>query len=238
MRLSTLIMILSVFLFLTGCVGDGVLMPKANLAQDIKGIQVTYILPHGVEQSAGTVNGLRFKQYNCGPESKRERLHINSKHNGLLIERRTDNGVAGSGVIYNVDVNTISKPDSTWVILTPKTQETYQQGVVLPFPVPDFDIESYLSSAVFDYVFELNSEYNGDSIKANFDRLLGKDSTNYRLNLNDEQFDISIKIYPYRNGTKVVADITIYNQKTKNGVINVIQKIERVKEEIRRIVNS
>ncbi|WP_341758243.1 hypothetical protein [Candidatus Tisiphia endosymbiont of Ditula angustiorana] len=88
------------------------------------------------------------------------------------------------------------------------------------------------------HVFELNSEYNGDSIKANFDRLLGKDSTNYRLNLNDEQFDISIKIYPYRNGTKVVADITIYNQKTKNGVINVIQKIERVKEEIRRIVNS
>jgi len=242
MNLRLLTILSFILLNLTGCSGGNVLIPAQNDVKEIKNIQITYILPPQVEEQPCTFNGLKFQTYNNrGTETKIERLYVYSANNGLKVERRTDNGVAGSGVIYTIDANVISKSDNKIVTLTPKTQETYQQGLILPFPIPNFDIETYLSTAKLNYKFELNSDYQVASVKANFDRILGKsfDSRDiYKLVIEDEEFEIETDIYPYRNGSKIVITTTIYNKKSKNGVINVVTKIEKLKRQIEKIINS
>lgn len=145
-------------------------------------------------------------------------MHVNYTNNALEVERRTDNGVAGSGIIYTIDAIIVSDPNSTTITLIPKTQKTYQEGLILPFPVPNFDIAEYLSTATLDYKFELYSEYQVDSAKANFERILGKSFGSrdiYKLELEDEEFEIKTDIYPYRNGSKIVINTqcTITSQK-------------------------
>jgi hypothetical protein len=62
----------------------------------------------------------------------------------MELERRTDNGVAGSGLIYSIDINKLNKGNDKVIALTPKTVKTYQDGVILPFPIPKFDLASYI----------------------------------------------------------------------------------------------
>lgn len=72
-------------------------------------------------------------------------------------------------------------------------------------------------SGVHQFSGEVNVEYPAESVYANFDRLLGKykKSNNesysefkiedsYNLKLKDRNFPLSIEVYPYRNGSKVL----------------------------------
>ncbi len=242
MNLRLVIILPFILLTLIGCAGNNILIPQPNTVQEVKNIQVTYILPNDIEKRSCTFNGLSFRQYNGGTDTKIERLHIDYVANGLQVERRTDNGIAGSGIIYTIDANVIPKSDATMITLTPRTQKTYQEGLILPFPVPNFDIEQYLSEATLYYKFELNSEYPATSIKANFERLLERfnaiDSYTYILQLEGAELKIKANIYPYRNGSKVVINIVLYNKESSNGVIDVVKKIEEAKKQIEKIINS
>ncbi len=138
----------------------------------------------------------------------------------------------------NLDV--VSKSDSTTVTFTPKTQKTYQQGLVLPFPVPSLDLESYLSDGILTYKFEINSNYPPEAVKANLQRLLSSGSNNeYTLDNENELFAIKVQIYHYRhNQSKVAIHTKLYNKKSKNKTINIVEKINTLKENLQNIVNS
>lgn len=117
------------------------------------------------------------------------------------------------------------------VTFTPKHQKTYKQGLVLPFPIPDFNIQSFLSSGALDYELELNSIYPADSIKANFERLL------YREPLLQDAL-VETKVYPYKNGSKIVLYVSIYGSMSVDGVIDLNAKLAEIKKQIQRVINS
>lgn len=238
-----IITLLFLLLNLTGCVNSDSKLanlefrPKPTAVEEINNIQVTYIIPKNVGSPSGTFNGLAFFQYVAGPESKIERLHTTPTSIGLSVERRTDNGVAGSGIIYAVEKKVTSQGDNTIVTFTPKAQKTYQEGVILPFPLPKLNIESYLSQATLDYKFELDSPYQVDSIKANFDRLIPT-SGGYRLSVGGTECDITLEVHPYRNGTKAIIYSTIHTTKSHNNVIDLVQIIAELKKQIQQIMNA
>lgn len=234
MNIKTLSILSFILLTLTGCVADGILVPKKQGIQELHNIQVTYILPTDAAQASGSLNGLIFQRFNRGDSTKMENLCYSLTPTGIVVHRRTDNTVAGSGIVYDIDVNTSHKSDSSVVTLTPKTQRAYQEGLILPFPIPNFNIETYLSSATFYYQFEIDSNYNADSIKANFDRTLNSSS----LELGDVWVDFNHKVYPYRNGSKVLISANIHSQRSKNGVIDMTYIIEELRQRMQSIINS
>jgi len=240
MRLKLLV--ISGVLFLFGCVHDYPLVPKPEQIEKIDHIKITYVLPKNVERTQGTINGLNFLQYEQGSDGKVEKLYFNTLNNQLEIKRRTDNNIAvGSGVIYTVNFNLVEKSDSTLITFIPQTKKTYQQGLVLPFPVPSLDLETYLSGGIVAYKFEIDSNYPPTTVEANLQRLMGDKYRNgkYRLDNSDERFEFMVKIYPYKhNQSKVSVSTTLYNKKSKNGIIDIAKKINSLKIQIQNVVNA
>ncbi len=104
---------------------------------------------------------------------------------------------------------------------------------------------------------EINTKYPTDSIYANFKRLMGqytgyyywtdskekispieKENT-FNLKIKDKIYPINIKIYPYRNGSKVDYKAYISYKIYSNGTSTLTkQDIENAKKEIERVVND
>ena len=70
---------------------------------------------------------------------KRQLLRIKDvSDNSFMVERRTDNGVTGSGIIYKVDYSVRNGLKDRILTISPVQYETYQEGLMAPFPVPEF----------------------------------------------------------------------------------------------------
>jgi hypothetical protein len=219
------------------------LVPKPDSTKEIHNIKITYILPNNLENPENSINGIRFIEYDIdarGKGTKIERLYYEANLEKLKIERRTDNGVAGSGIITQVNISTTSTPDKKIVTFIPKTQRTYQQGLVLPFLVPDFDLEDYLTSGIILFNFEINSDYPPEAVSANLQRLLGdKIKKTYIIDNKDERFELKITIYPYRHNQSKLAVITkLFNKKSNNGTIDLAEKINNLKKQLMSIANN
>jgi hypothetical protein len=181
---------------------------------------------------------LIFNNKTWGTDTKREIIKLDFNQTNMELERRTDNGVAGSGLIYSIDINKLNKGNDKVITFTPKTVKTYQDGVILPFPIPKFDLASYLTSAWVIHKFEVTSNYPVDSIKANFDRMLKPYGSTYHLQLPDCLAIMEIKIYPYRQGSKAVITAEISGMKVVDNIINVSNKIKELESKIKTIVND
>ena len=146
-----------------------------------------------------------------------------------------DNGIAGSGIIYTGNIIKQQKGVNNVITFETKSSSTYQEGLVLPFPVPRFDIKNYLESAKLDYNFELVSEFLADSIKANLRR-----SALYRseFNLSNASVLADIKVYPYRNGSKIIIKAQLSSMKPRNNIIDVSANIAELEKRVRDIVND
>jgi len=102
---------------------------------------------------------------------------------------------------------------------------------------------------------EINSEYNDASTYANFERILGfyqwednKKPTNadiskekyfsYKLP-NDEIIPLHIKVYPYKNGSKIVYDTEVRYSLALNGNVNLAtQDLDAIKVNMLKIAND
>ena len=104
---------------------------------------------------------------------------------------------------------------------------------------------------------EINTKYPSNAIYANFKRLLGqyiggyywagskakispieKENT-FNLKIKNEVYPINIKIYPYRNGSKVIYKAYISYKMYSDGTSTLTkQDIENAKKEIERVVND
>ena len=111
--------------------------------EELRSSAVVYVLPKSMATHHKGVYGLVFPSQRWGIEDKQEKILQNFNSNILNIERRTDNGFAGSGRKYVVHVSGQIKPDHILVTLDPST---YMKDTILPFNIPAFDIASYLSS--------------------------------------------------------------------------------------------
>lgn len=212
------------------------LLPGKPTQTEISDQKITYLVPKTILTSKG-IYGLNFENRRWGTDTKQEKIRTNFAGQMLEIERRTDNGTAGSSRIYNVLVTRSEQADN--IVLEPKFESTKQDGLVLPFPLPEFDLLSYLASAKVNYNFEINSEFSVESIRANFKRSLNQNSSNaYRVDLPNAKVLVEVKIDPYRNGSKVLLNAELYNFKPENNTIDVSRAIIELEKYISNIINS
>lgn len=185
---------------------------------------VTYIVPNdpAVLNPPGSIGRIVFTAWTRGTDAKRELLRFDLSSDAGFVERRTDNGVAGSGKRYTVVKSQEAGAETTILKFTATDYVVYQQGLVLPFAVPMFteaDVQGVFLSGQLHAKFEVDSEFNPESTYANFVRLLKNRS--YRNGEHDpvtgkifkQEFSTTIRgkdvylvveTFPYRNGSKTV----------------------------------
>ncbi len=217
---------------------------------------VSYKLP--LDQSIK----INFDTYNkCvssyqGRCDKYEKIKFVRKTGEVIVEKKTHNGLVGSGAVYTINEKTERTADSSIVTYQPVKKSSYKQGLILPFAVPNMDITSYLSNIQFKTKFEINSDYPSQSVKANFDRLMkkahrgfryhGSTSTTSKLALEDSymvdvegvQVVMLVESFPYRNGSKVVVNAVVQTRKSNSGVIDVTTIMKRIEEKVTEVINS
>jgi predicted small lipoprotein YifL len=247
---------------LSGCQSTG-LNPLAipDAFTNFESPEVKFTLPSQKMSTSTGISGISFDSFHNGPSSSQQKLNwkIIDK-NTLEVHRREDNGIAGSGVMYKVNYKIDYQGDDLVVTFKPISSKVYQQGFIGKKDVPNFDITEFLSTAVFEHKFEINSEYPADSIKANFERLLPKKQTSpyemkemmmarmagkkvsvkdwYVLQLDTSKTWIQVESFPYRKGSKVVITTKVNTAKSANNTIDVKQVFNEIEKKVASIVNS
>ncbi len=260
MKRVRLLFIIFFFFLVAGCAGLPI-TKSAPVAKKLNVKLLKIVIPNIVNgheyidiKPMHTIWGVRYYR---GSISQRQLLIIkNITKNTFTVERRSDNGISGSGIIYTVQFNIKKGPKNTYVTYKPLRFKTYQEGILLPFPVPSFseqDLINFLKSRRVYYKMEFDSKYNSESIFANFDRLAEK--VNYKAGERDpvtgkifknrfailyknQRIYFSLEIYPYRNGSKTIVYLTIPGIYTSNNLINFDILLKAAKTRIAEIVNS
>ncbi len=252
-QIKLIIFALFQFIMLSGCSNNELVKNithsdinwqiKPDAPQDtmVNNIEVSYSIPSVLLHNKSVSQFLTFKTFHTGRESKQEKLFLRQNGQNLWsIERRTDNGIAGSGVIYDVEVKEEKlKKDMTKVSLVVTREYKYQEGLILPFAVPDFDIRKYLANSQITYEFELDSKYDKESIQDNFQRLLGANYDNiYHFGTGLAEYSNTISLYSYRGGTKIKIKSLIQFVQSDVSIVNVDKIIIDLKNKIKNIVDS
>ncbi len=125
------------------------------------------------------------------------------------------------------------------------------------------NLENIQINREFKLSSEVNSQYNVESIEANFKRLLTKfnmlgyihkdfiqqlgeerfdllmTENPYVISYNKELFPIQYKIVPYRNGTKVIYTIDLLYKLNSNGTATITDKdLDKIKKVVEDMVNN
>jgi hypothetical protein len=116
-----------------GDYGIQLVLEKGSI-KNIDNIKVSYVIPNNILEPRG-VDGLIFNSKTWGTDTKRKILKLNFNQTNMELERRTANGVAGSGLINSIDINKLNKGNDKVIALTPKIVKTYQDGAILPLPI-------------------------------------------------------------------------------------------------------
>ena len=180
--------------------------------------------------------------------------------NTMTVERRLEyrsNKNFGSGRRYYVNFTDTPVNNGYKVTLLPVKMETYQaKELVNPMPVPEFDqgtLMRYLLATEIYYRFEVNSEYNSESVHANFIRVLQSRAfgdgerdpvtgkifkQQFVLPYKDQEILFTEETYPYRNGSKAVMYLRIPATLTSPNTIDYGIILNDIKENLRKIVKS
>jgi len=178
--------------------------------------------------------------------------------NALEVERREDNGSVGSGRLYRINMTTQRSVDSYTLSLQPVETRSYQQGLFGKFPVPKFteqDLRAVvLLGASIDARYEVNSQYPGESILANFSRtlrpapppvtlsgspILSAHTDNvFALPYRGKLVRVSATMAPYRNGSKAIFLIQVPAIETSPNTVDFKELLNGIKAELTKIVNQ
>lgn len=255
---------LSVFLllFFSGCAAVN-MAEKPSMVAQLNSPPLKILIPNETDVNAANYENLHFyrhlwnRSYANGNMLQEDLIREwRLPNDSIEVERRTDNGVAGSGIIYIVDYSVSTTTDNTIIDLKPVNYRTYKQGLIMPFPVPSFtegDLIHYLLEDTIRYTMEVNSKYDPQSIYGNFMRLAKSASygegekddvtgdiikSRFYLPYKDHRIYFSLKTFPYRNGTKAIIHLYIPGILTSPNTVDFAKIIKGVKSQIESIVNS
>lgn len=215
------------------------LAPDSPEEKEVRDISFSYIIPEEIIKDKPAEELFQFKPFHYEVSTKQEKLFIEKRGKLWKIERRTDNGSVGSGKVFHIEIIKQHLGHSVKVTFLVKKESKYQQGLVFPFSVPEFDIKKYLASASIPYTFELDSKYDIASIKANFNRLLEKKAKNrYFFKSDLAHYNSHVDFYPYRGGAKAVINATISNIKTQEDVVKVSELLKDLKAKMFQVMAS
>ncbi len=249
-------------LTLSGCISTGDLLPDgdADFQELSQKETITYHVPDsdGVHNVSGMINDLSFEHFSnwVSDEERQKLFYEEGSGDTFIIHRRVDNGTAGSGVRYKVAYD-IEEGDSGYsASLTPVAKKEYQEGVVLPFGVPDFgrnDVRSTLLSAELRYSFEIDSEYGPSSVYANFDRLLESNQFSegerdavtgqifeeeFITRVEGREVTFMLDVHPYRDGSKAVIHAKLPAIETDKNTVDFSEIIEDLEETLTGIAEA
>lgn len=218
------------------------LSPEKPSERDLTDIKVSYLVPNSLANYESAENAIILERYNvrnATSSSREERLLIrNVSPNHLEIERRTDNGAAGSGRIFDIKITKTKTNNGTLVSFNAIKERTYQDGLILPFAIPVLDIKKYLTAGSIRYSMSVNSIYNPDSIQENFNRAFKGNNGYYHIETESSSVKADIQFHPYRNGTKVNVKATAYNIKFNKDIIDLNKVITDLKQKISDVTNE
>jgi hypothetical protein len=220
-------------------------------------MELTVIIPYDKEINQLKFTNLDFNMEQGGNRSKQEKIIIRNKSNdSFMVERRTDNGVSGSGKIYTVGYTVEKNKDAMVNKFKALSFKTYQQGLILPFDVPEFTEQNLLDYIVRQPVYlnlDLNSPYNTESTYANFMRLAEKARTfpgetdpvtgkvykdKFVLANKYGKLTFYLDIFPYHNGSKAVIHMLVPGTFTSANTVDFGKIIREIKGQLEGIVNS
>jgi hypothetical protein len=248
-------MLCAVQVALVGCAG---LTPQpAQNVQLANPQSITVIIPNDTMLDSSKIARVNFDNRWGGHKEKQEKINVISKtNNSFKVERRTDNGTAGSGVIFNVNYTVETSGGNTVVTYQPTDYRTYQQGLVLPFAVPIFtvqDLTEFIVSQPVYYNLEIDSQYNTESIYSNFIRLVErakfrqgeKDPVTgkifkdkFTIPYKDGKVSFSLETFPYRNGSKVVVHLVVPGSFTSENVVDFGIILKDIRTQLEGVANS
>ena len=185
--------------------------------------------------------------------TKREFIQVKKKiKDGVEIEKRIDDGNAGSGMIYYVRCSQFRTPESTTLVFKPYQTKSYQQGLI-SFDVPEFsedELDKYIIHHAISYKMEIDSNYSGEAVNANFMRLAAKAGedynqptgriikNNFTIPYSGGKANIAVELFPYKNGSKAVIQGVVPGHLTSEGTVDFNVILKDIKAKIESIVNS
>ena len=171
-------------------------------------------------------------------------------------EKYNTGSVYKSCVNYLADIEVIDSEEQRTLKIRPKLKTESKKSFIIPKAVPDVSIEQffgYLSNQEIIFKGSITSQFNIESVKGNFDRLLSnydwqgeadaahrqfKDTYTFNVS-SGENIIISAGFYPYRDGSIVeyaVKAISDYNPKTRK--IDWAKVTEEVRDYLNKVVNN
>jgi len=245
---------------LAACVSTGPTKAPEIAVTKISVDSIRYNVPNleGIIRSNGLIRDLSFPSMSrfIGTGHYERLLYQHKTTSTFIVHRRIDNGTAGSGIQYTVNYTVTDGKSGYSVTLKPQEYKTYQQGLIGKFPIPNYgvsDLLRTLSSSTLYYKFDIDSQYNPESVYANFLRLVKHKSfrpgekdpvtgkifkDRFVLTNRNKEVQFVIEAYPYRNGSKVVVFAAIPGAETSKNVIDFSILIHEIKEKLIGVVKA
>jgi len=234
------------------------LFPEGKKAEKITNpSELTVIIPYDKEVDAILFTNINFTKERWGRTTRQEKITTFDKTaEEFKVERRTDNGTSGSGKIYTVIYMVKKKTESMEFNFKASSFETYQEGLILPFAVPEFSEEDLLKFIARQQLYlslEINSQYNTESIYANFMRMAEKApfypgekdpvtgkayKDKFEMNSKFGKITFTLEAYPYRNGSKAVVHLSVPGTFTSRNTVDFREIINEIRSQLEAIVNS
>lgn len=260
MKKSLFVVAVATIFAMAGCAK---MTPKpVQITELTNPVSTNVIIPNDPNVDANVFTSLAFtaswgQSYYNGNISKQQLIRIKNKTESTFeLDRRTDNGRAGSGIVYSVDYSLNKNDKNTVLAFKPIKFKTYQEGLIMPFSVPDFnesDLVSYITSNQVHYKLEIDSQYNTESIFANFKRLATEErfrqgekdpvtgkifKNRFSMPVNNGKIIFSLETFPYRNGTKAVIYLNVPGYLTSDNTVDFNVILSDIKSKLESIVNS
>lgn len=228
-------------------------------AQDIQlsNSTITVIIPNDKAVDFSKITQIKFDNQWGGNKNHQDKLLVkNVTNNSFNVERRTDNGYAGSGIIYTVNYSIENNNNDTIVKFQPIDYKTYREGLILRFPVPNFteqDLTDYIVKQPVYYNLEMDSQYNTESTYSNFvrrvekiqfqegerDPVTGKIFTDkFVIPYKDKKIFFTLETYPYHNGSKAVVHLVVPGSITSDNVVDfglILKDIRKQLEDVAEV---
>jgi|GEM_PF-4966604 len=160
-----------------------------------------------------------------------ENLISVTKYHGLSSRKNNPD----NSVTYEINKKVTIDNDKKIIIFTPLKCIKDIQTKELQFSREQ--LRSYLmrTSKLFPTVSEINSDYPQKSVKANFDRILGE---KHILQINDQEVNLDLKLFPYRNGSKAVISYDLPVFCNDQNTVDIEKNAKVVEKKLEKIVNS
>jgi hypothetical protein len=260
MKKFMLCLLFTAMMAVTGCAN---MTPKPAQTTELTApITTTVIIPNDPSVDTARFRSLEFsatwgQSYYKGSISKQHVIRIKNKTDKTFdFDRRIDNGISGSGIMYTVAYSIVTNGNNTVLTFKPTKYRTYQEGLIMPFAVPEFtenDFSTYIASNSVYYKLEIDSQYNTESIFANFKRLATEEhlmqgvkdtvtgkifKNRFSIPTKNGKVVFSLETYPYRNGSKAVIYLNVPGYLTSDSTADFNMILSEIKAKLESIVNS